>query len=301
VIRGTAGAVVALTLLGAAIGVQVVRDARFPFAARAAERILYVPSPAVMERLMLSFDALAADVYWIRAIQHYGGDRLSTGNEKKYELLHPLLDITTSLDPWFTIAYRFGAIFLAEPRPGGPGRPDLAVALLRKGIAAEPSKWQYPHDVGFVYYRVGDYGAAALWFRRASEVAGAPEWLGPLAATMLVRGGDRASSRFLWGQILKTADQDWLRATAGRALMQLDALDAMEHIEARIEAYDRRQPPAPLTWERLVGAGVLPGVPLDPTGTPFVLNPWWGTLSVAETSPLFPMPQDLPPAVRPGP
>ena len=34
-----------------------------------------------------------------------------------YPLLYPLLDITTTLDPRFNIAYRFGAIFLAEPYP----------------------------------------------------------------------------------------------------------------------------------------------------------------------------------------
>ena len=34
-----------------------------------------VAAPA-LKRLALDFDALAADVYWIRALQHYGGDRL---------------------------------------------------------------------------------------------------------------------------------------------------------------------------------------------------------------------------------
>ena len=45
----------------------------------------------------------------------------------------PLLDLTTTLDPYFSIAYRFGAIFLSEASPGGPGRPDQAVALLAEG------------------------------------------------------------------------------------------------------------------------------------------------------------------------
>ena len=30
-----------------------------------------------------------------------------------YPLLYPMLDITTTLDPRFSIAYRFGSIFLA--------------------------------------------------------------------------------------------------------------------------------------------------------------------------------------------
>ena len=44
----------------------------------------------------------------------------------KYQLLYPLLDHATTLDPYFTIAYRFGAIFLSDAlsrwgRPAGPG------------------------------------------------------------------------------------------------------------------------------------------------------------------------------------
>ena len=60
--------------------------------------------------------------------------------------------LTTTLDPRFNIAYRFGAIFLAEPYPGGAGRPDLAIALLEKGLRARPDKWEYMQDIGFVHY-----------------------------------------------------------------------------------------------------------------------------------------------------
>src|SRR5207244_6217956 len=111
-----------------------------------------------------------------------------------YANLYPLLDITTSLDPRFNIAYRFGAVFLAEPYPGGPGRPDLAVALLEKGLRERPDKWEYMEDIGFVHYwYIHDSLTAAAWFRKAGEIPGAPWWLRSLAATTLARGGDRRS------------------------------------------------------------------------------------------------------------
>ena len=123
----------ACACLVVAIALQFTRDRAYPHNDPATQALLYVRSPAVLDRMALGFDALAADVYWIRAIQHYGGDRLAQSSPRRYELLYPLLDITTSLDPYFNIAYRFGAIFLSEAPPGGPGRPDHAVALLRKG------------------------------------------------------------------------------------------------------------------------------------------------------------------------
>ena len=136
-----------------AVLLHVGRDRWFQLEPVHAQTLLHVRSPEALRRIALEFDAVAADVYWIRAIQHYGGERLApSGVSRNYERLYPLLDMTTSLDPYFNIAYRFGAIFLSEPYPGGPGRPDLAIALLRKGIAAQPTRWTYYHDIGLVHY-----------------------------------------------------------------------------------------------------------------------------------------------------
>ncbi len=285
-----AGAAAAFVL---AIVLQVMRDRAYPRDERAVERFLYVRSGAAMQRIALSYDALAADVYWVRTIQHYGGDRLSRGRSgAKYELLYPLLDLTTTLDPYFTIAYRFGAIFLAEPYPGGAGRADQAVALLQKAIAANPQKWEYYHDTAFVYYwRLNDAAAAARWFQRAAEQPKAPPWLTPLAAAVLAGGGDRAASRFLWQQML-SSEQVWMRRTAERSLRQLDAIDQIEAIEAAV----RHAPPPPdgrYSWADLTRRGVFPGIPLDNTGTPLEIDPVTGHVSVSMRSPLYPMPDTM--------
>ena len=282
----------ALGALAVAILCQVVRDRAYAPSTAQTERFLYLQSPHVVGRLALGFDALAADAYWIRAIQHYGGDRLrATDTHKKYELLYPLLDITTTLDPHFNIAYRFGAIFLSEPYPGGAGRPDLAVALLRKGIAARPTKWEYYHDIGFIHYwSLGDYQAAADWFRRGAEQPNAPEWLLPVAASMLAEGKDRASARYIWTQLLH-AEEDWVRKRAQRALVQLDALDWIDAYSARIA----KAPPLsePFSWPALIRAGVFPRLPVDPAGTPLEIHPTTGAITVSPQSPLYPMPRGL--------
>jgi len=285
-------AVAAAASLGIAIMLQIVRDRTFP-ADPVVQRLLYVRSPEALDRLVLGFDALAADVYWIRAIQHYGGDRLDpSGRVRKYQLLYPLLDIATSLDPYFNIAYRFGAIFLSEAYPGGAGRPDLAVALLRKGIAAQPGKWEYYHDIAFVnYWQLRDTQAAAEWFRRASEQPGAPNWLMPVAAAMLTQGADRTSARFIWRQMLD-ADQEWLRNRARRGLQQIDALDQIDQLERIVDSVPHRAGEQ-YSWLQLIRAGALRGVPLDPSRTPYVIDPASGRVTISDQSSLFPLPATL--------
>lgn len=279
--------VAAAVCLGLAVTLQVVRDRAYPRTLPDLKQLLYVRSPAALDRIVLGFDALAADVYWIRALQHYGGDRLSREpTARRYELLYPLLDITTSLDPAFNIAYRFGAIFLSEAYPGGAGRPDQAIQLLRKGIANNPGEWRYYHDIGFIYYwTLNERAEAAAWFRRAAGQPGAPNWLLPIAAAMLMEGTDRASARHLWRQVLH-AEEPWLRDRAELALLQVDALDQMDRLSALVAASGR----PPYSWIALVRAGRLPGIPTDPSGTPYEIDPASGEVRVAPGSALFPMP-----------
>lgn len=268
----------AVCCLAGAVTLHAAQD-RWPAPSVDRPELLYVRSPSVMKRVLLGYDTFAADVYWIRALQHFGSERLSPPeHQRTYALLYPLLDLTTTLDPYFSIAYRFGAIFLGEPYPGGPGRPDLAVALLKKGIAAQPAKWQYLQDLGFVYYwHLRDHKTAAATFEAASAMPGAPNWLRPLAAVTLAEGGQRDASRALWQQLAK-ADEPWLRDSARLRLAQLDAMEIMD------------------AWARFRRErGVTPAMPLDPSGTPFVVDPATGDITIARESKLFPLPGQLKP------
>src|SRR5438105_762050 len=85
---------------------------------RAAEEVLYLPQPEIIKRFSLGYQSLVADLYWLRTVQYYGGKRRDVP-QQRYDLLEPLLRITTSLDSEMILAYRFGAIFLSEPQPVG--------------------------------------------------------------------------------------------------------------------------------------------------------------------------------------
>jgi tetratricopeptide (TPR) repeat protein len=292
-------------LLFLAVQIQRVREERYaPF--ETAEEMLYVTSGPALRRLSVAYQDLAADLYWIRAIQHFGGTRnavftpehpqgvpLEPG-QRPYALLYPLLDLTTTLDPYFNIAYRFGSIFLAEPYPGGPGRPDLAIKLLQKGLDTRPDKWEYMQDIGFVYYWwVKDYQAASDWFEKAADVPGAPWWLRSLAATTLAEGGDRESSRVMWLAIRESAEIDWLRRDAERRLMQLQALDEIDALQAALDLAVRAEGGAApaSSWAPLQRAGRLRGVPADPTGVPYEID-GAGRVKLSRGSSLFPLPDE---------
>jgi tetratricopeptide (TPR) repeat protein len=284
-------------MVTAIVVLQVVRDRVFALTSPS-EEMLYVQSATLMEKAALSYDALVADIYWIRALQYYGRERLKPARERKYALLYPLLDLATTLDPRFTIGYRFGAIFLAEPHPGGAGRPAQAIALLKNGVARQPEKWDYYHDIGFIYYwNLHDYRQAAEWFDRGGNLPGAPWWLRTYAAVMLTRGGDRQASRAMWTHIGQSEEGEWLKKTSQLRLQQLDALDQIDLLDRVLSEYTRRTGEIARSWEQLIAAGLVTRVPTDPQGTPYRLDADTGKAAVRTDSPLWPLPTE--PAAAP--
>jgi hypothetical protein len=220
VARPLAAACVVLALIVAAAATLSARDRWYP-RSTVQTRDLLVTSGDTIGRLGLGFDAALADLYWIRAVQHYGRDRRSLTYAGRYELLHPLIDITTTLDPHFSTAYLFGAIFLSESLPMGPGRLDQGIALLEKGLRAEPTRWQYAQYLGFLHYwHDGDRREAGRQFARAAAIPGAPIWLKPLAADMFADGGDRATARMILDTLVQN-EEPWIRDLAQRKLREL--------------------------------------------------------------------------------
>jgi hypothetical protein len=282
-----------VTLLVAAIGMQTVINGSFDRFTPTQE-VQWVRSPGVVRRLVLGFNSVAADIYWIRAVQFYGSTKLSEAEDKDYSFLFPLLDITTTLDPRFNIAYRFGAILLSEGYPNGPGRPDDAIALLQKGIRESPNKWEYYLDAGFVeYWWRRDARAAADWFLRGSKLPTAPNWLQPLAASVLAEGGDQLAARVLWTQMAQTAEQEWMRRTAHTRLQQLDAEAVIGQLQPIVNSFYDKANRFPTGWEEMIRAGLVRSVPLDPTGVPYMLDPVSGAVDVAKDSSLYPLRRGL--------
>jgi hypothetical protein len=296
--RGTrAWLAASIVCLVAAIGLQYVREHHVS-APPQDEEVLYLQSGAAASRLALGFKALLADVYWIRAVQYFGGQKLHERAELTHDLLYPLLDITTTLDPHFNMAYRFGSVFLAEGYPRPPGRPDLAVKLLEKGFAADPTKWQYLYDAAFIYYwYLRDYATASEWFTKAAKVPGSPDWMAGLAAMTRGRGGDRQGARFLWQQIYQNSEAGYMRDNARRNLVQLDIMDELDRLNAALARASTESGQPVTSWDPLAALGWLRrNPPVDPGGTPYVIDPQTGRATVSADSQFSPLPEDMPAA-----
>jgi len=251
---------------------------------RNTEEILYIENGAVLKKVLLGYESLAADIYWLRTVQYFGGQRLYDP-DKRFDLLEPLLEITTDLDPHLKIAYRYGAIFLSEPWPRGVGIPIKGIALADKAIRNNPDHWRFYLDKGFIYYwHLQDYQEAARVFLEGSEISGAPHWMAGTAARSATRAGDRETGRMLWQAMFDSAENEQVRANAKMHLQQISALDAIDELGLVVETFEQRTGHFPNGWDELVAAGLLRGIPVDPVGEPYVLNPREMKIEISESS-----------------
>jgi hypothetical protein len=250
------------------------------------ETLLYLTSGEEVRRLSPGFENVLADIYWLRTVQYFGGQR-AFSKQAGFELLEPLINITTTLDPRFELAYRYGSVFLAEPPPAGAGRPRAAVALLERGARALPESWKIRQDLGFFHFVfLGEAQKAARVLLEAAELPGAPYWLRTVAADFLRSGGDRETSRNVWLRLAEETEGQ-MRENAFFNLQRLNALDAQDLLQQSVEAYTVRFGRRPQALRDLAGAALLRGPLTDPAGVPFAYDPERGTVSLARSSPFW--------------
>ncbi len=289
--------VAAVPVLIAAIVTLQMQIDRTGQAAGSEPEELLLRSPAAVKKMSLGYDSLIADIYWTRAVQYYG--RRATVPQAKFDLLWPLLDITTTLDPKLLVAYHFGAIFLSEPDVGAD-RPDLAVALIKRGIAANPERWGLYSDLGFLYYwYLRDYAQAAKAYLDGSSVPQGPAWMKIMAARMEQKGGSIETSRMIWSEIYASTQDRRIRDLAQGTLHGLKAEEDENHLDELAGEYRKRVGRYPSSTSEMRDAGLLTAIPVDPLGYPYVIGPDGKSRLNPQSPIVIPKEAKTPPALAP--
>jgi tetratricopeptide (TPR) repeat protein len=271
------------SLLAAAYPLQVRIDALSETVRPQTDELL-VHSGRVLKNLSLGYDALLADIYWTRVVQYYGGKRRA--HDPHFDSLWPLLDVTTTLDPHLIVAYKFGALFLAEEPPRGAGHPEMAVEFIRRGIANNPEEWRFWADLGFIYYwEMKDYHKAAEAYLEGSRQPHALPWMAPMAARIAEQGESPETSYFLWKQVYDSTPDPAIRHNAREHLGALKAEADMKYLEQQSAEFERRFHRSPRSVRELVEAGLLPGPVLDLEGYPYEMGPD-GKMKLNPSSPI---------------
>uniref|UniRef100_A0A7C6A7Z2 Tetratricopeptide repeat protein n=1 Tax=candidate division WOR-3 bacterium TaxID=2052148 RepID=A0A7C6A7Z2_UNCW3 len=233
---------------------------------RLVEEMMYFPSGKFLKPVVMEYEAVSADLIWLRAIQYYGHHLMT---DRKFEWLGHIFEILTQLDPFFVAAYHFGAITLAWDAH----EPIQAIRLLRAGIRNNPLNWQIVFDIGFIYYSIlDDYDAAGYYFLVASKLPNAWSVLPRWSAFAYQRGGKNEISRQIWTDIYNETDNPAIKDLAERNLALLKVDEDIAVIQAAVNKYRATFGKNPPNLYELCRVGYLKYLPKDPWGGKYVLK-----------------------------
>jgi tetratricopeptide (TPR) repeat protein len=278
--------VVVLGFAGAVGMTRVLDTGRRTLRAVGADEAPYL-APAAAKRLALGFDGLAADWYWLNALQYIGRkieeqartsrlgleqavqlDRIKAVNPR---VLVRFFDMITTLDPRFTAVYEFGAVVLPAVDV------QAAIALLEKGVRENPTEWYLHQQLAYIYWQRGDNLAAADAFRRGAAMTTA-RWMAHMADNVQSKGDDPQVARAMYARMYEQAQDDQVKEWARRRLMELASLEERSVIRRVLQTFVDAEKRCPRNWRELArgltaaGLKVHPeGPPLDPSGAPYLL------------------------------
>ncbi len=265
-------AMVLLALGGLVVTMSMLVETQRPAQRRAAE-LAYLPKGEYLKVAVLGYRQAAADLIWIKTVQHLGERKPSI---QSYLWAYHAADVLTDLDPKFAIVYQSVGTVLGV----WAERPKESIAILTKGIAHNPEVWELPFFVGYdYYYLLNQPKEAAAYLQKAAEIHGSPDYLPRLAARMSVEAGDhQAALEFLQRLYVQTTD-DRVREGLQRRIREVQAEQGIRRLEDAVQRYRMTVGTLPKTLQDLVRRGVLSALPVEPLGGAYELNAETGRVS----------------------
>lgn len=261
-----------LVLGGAAVGILAVVERQRPSMVRAAE-LAYLPRGEYLRVAVLGYRQMAADLIWLKVVQHFGERKQTTGG---YLWAYHAVDVLTDVDPKFAIAYQVTGTILGV----WAGRVQESIAILTKGMRHNPEVWQLPFTVGYDYfYELCDPASAAPYFRIASLLPGAPSYLPKLAARMTVEGGDPDAALEFLKRFYDRVEDERLREALTQRMKEVIAEQNIRFLEEGVRRYKVRFGRLPGRLEDLVTNRIIAEIPAEPLGGVYELNHSNGTVT----------------------
>ncbi len=239
------------------------------------DSLLYMPNGRYLRVMSFGHSALAADLVYLWAIQHYS-DYERTDRFRFVE--HVFGNVIAELDPSYLDAYILGAMILSVEAHDLDG----ALRLLDLGIRRNPDNWILPYVAGWECFHSKRYEQAGEYFRRASEIPGAPDLIARNRAGAVARSGNLDEAYECWKELYENPESDdTTRAVAKRQMRDLHVKIDLRTLRKAVEAYRERNGRWPPSLRSLTAGGILPRLPADPDGNPYRFNPSTGEVSTS--------------------
>lgn len=234
------------------------------------EKLGYVPSVKAVKVVSVDQKELTAAMLVLKVLMYFGGLIEEAENEIEvapdFPAISRLIHNAVQLDPYNMDAYYFGQATLIWE----VGQVEVANELLDYGMRYRTWDWQLPFFAGFNHaFFLKDYQAAASYYQKAGELSGS-DLFKRLAGRYMLKSGRTDMAIGYLSSLIKSERNPAIKKTYQ---IRLAAFREVRRIEVARDKYKARTGHLPDSVQRLVQAGVLSSMPIDPYGGKFFLEP----------------------------
>lgn len=243
----------------ALVGATGLAAARLPVPEERPYDVAVVPPSSVVRWLSLGHPTLAANFFYLRAVQYIGEP---SANRRGWERLYPVIDLVTDLDPQHGYAYQVAGTIL-----GSVHRVSESNAILEKGMRNVPNRYILPFLRAFnAFYYAGDYAEAGRFVEQAARIPGAPEHLRQNVLAMYVKGRHADAALAFLREAQEVAKDDETRKAIDQQIKQALLERDATVLDEAVARYRERHVLPPLVVDALEWEGLVPRIPADPYG-----------------------------------
>ncbi len=234
--------------------------------------LLYLPSPEMLRLASLGNTGLFADLLYLWAIQYYAQYQ----PRDRFLYLEPVFNLITDLDPLFHDAYRVGALIMQLPATEEAKHKAAVIRLFDKALRQMPNNHEIAEAAGWdMYIRYRDKAESVRYFEAAVAMPGAPHRLQRFLGVWKQEGEawSFVDALAYWQEVRAEAETDYDRNLSERQIYRLYAARDEELLSSMLERWSRRHGRCPSSWQEMIDAGWLGGVPEDYFGQPYRILP----------------------------
>jgi hypothetical protein len=208
-----------------------------------------------------------ADIVWLEAVQVMGDLKIPPA---EYDRLFELLNVEANFDPKFDIPYLLGGLVLGE----SPDHARKALKVFERGKGEYPADWRFPFYIGYTnYFSLGETETAGKAMAEAARLPGSPTYLPGLASRMLSEAKEPGAALAMVETIVRQENDPARRAVLERRIREVTVERDLQALERAVEWYREKMGVLPRELSDLVRAGVLSGIPPEPNGGRYLMEP----------------------------
>ena len=234
------------------------------------EDLKYLPSGKFVKGMSLGFDEMLSDLFWIKALAYFGGH---AATDQDYTWLGHILNLVTTLDPYFHDPYEFGGIVLANEVEN----VDQSTRLLKEGMINVPKDhpryWYLPFFIAFNYmYHKVDYLTAAQYLEQASKFPKSPKYLPYLVSRLYADSNSPEAAVIFLTEMIKSTKDENLERRLSMRLHDVIHESNLKLLNQAVDSFYAKFQRYPSSIKELVHFDIISDIPIDPRGGSYYIS-----------------------------